>query len=63
VTFLEHLQRHIEDPLTVIWDGAPIHRSKVVKKWLGQQEPGAIELVRLPGLPEVLQAFWSHAGY
>lgn len=106
VTFLEHLQRHIDGPITVIWDGAPIHRSKVVKEWLGEQEPDAIELVRLPGyapdlnpvewiwaylkqrlgnlccfdldelreffrqqterlrrLPEVLQAFWSHAGY
>jgi transposase len=31
VRFLQHLLRHIPGKLLVIWDGAPIHRARVVK--------------------------------
>ena len=36
VRFLRHLLRHIPNKLLVIWDGAPIHRSRVVKAFLAQ---------------------------
>ena len=32
IEFLRHLQRHIPGKILVIWDGAPIHRSVLVKK-------------------------------
>ena len=34
VRCLNHLLQHIAGKLLVIWDGAPIHRSKVVKQFL-----------------------------
>ena len=34
VSFLRHLLRHIPGKLLVLWDRAPIHCSKVVKKFL-----------------------------
>jgi hypothetical protein len=36
VRFLKHLLRHISGNLLVIWDGAPIHRARVVKDFLAQ---------------------------
>ena len=32
VNFLRHLLQHIPGKLLVLWDGAPIHRSQVVKE-------------------------------
>lgn len=34
IEFLEHLQRHIGGKLSMIWDGAPIHRSRLVQDYL-----------------------------
>ena len=34
IEFLEHLQRHLGGKLLVIWDGAPIHRSRLVQDYL-----------------------------
>jgi hypothetical protein len=34
IEFLQHLQRHIEGKLLVIWDGGPIHRSRLVQDYL-----------------------------
>ncbi len=48
VRFLRHLLRHIPGKLLVIWDGAPIHRSKVVKAFLAE---GGVERVWLEQLP------------
>ena len=36
VRFLQHLLRPIGGKLLVIWDGAPIHRCKVVKQFLAE---------------------------
>jgi hypothetical protein len=36
VGFLKHLARHVVGKLLVIWDGAPIHRSRVVKEYLSK---------------------------
>ncbi len=35
--------------MLVVWDGAPIHRSKVVKAFLQTEANGRLELEPLPG--------------
>ena len=47
--FLRHLLRVVAGPVLVIWDGAPIHRSKVVKAFLQAETNGRLELEPLPG--------------
>ena len=47
VEFLEHLQRHIGGKLLVIWDGGPIHRSRLVRDYLDNLK-GKIGVERLP---------------
>ncbi len=44
VRFLRHLLRHLDGPITVIWDGLPAHRSHLVKAFLAQ---GAAPRLRL----------------
>ena len=48
VRFLQHLLRHIPGKLSVIWDGAPIHRARVVKNFLAQGGAPRIWLEQLP---------------
>ena len=48
VAFLEHLLREVPGRLVIIWDGAPIHRSHVVKAFLGTGAAGRLHLERLP---------------
>lgn len=48
VQFLQGLLEEIRGKVMVIWDGAPIHRSKVVKEFLAQ---GAAARLRLEPLP------------
>ncbi len=65
VRFLKHLLRQVPGKLLVIWDGAPIHRSKVVKAflaeggaerlWLEQLPPYAPELNPVEGVWRYLQ--------
>lgn len=47
VEFLRHLQRHIPGQVLVIWDGAPIHRSRLVRDYVASAE-GRIAIERLP---------------
>ena len=47
--FLRHLLRVVAGPVLVIWDGAPIHRSKVVKAFLQTETNARLELEPLPG--------------
>ena len=49
ISFLEQLPEEIEGRLLVIWDGAPVHRSRAVKEWLAQGAARRIQLERLPG--------------
>jgi transposase len=49
VRFLRHLLCHIPGKLLVIWDGAPIHRSQVIKDFLASGAAKRIHLERLPG--------------
>ncbi len=63
VKFLEHLLIHIGGRLTVVWDGAPIHRSNVIKEYLRQFGAGRIHLEQFPGYaPELnpAEGIWAY---
>jgi transposase len=47
--FLDLLQEQIEGDLVIVWDGAPIHRSKLVKQYLADGAAARLRLERLPG--------------
>ncbi len=49
VRFLEHALRQIGGKILVVWDGSPIHRSKVVKKFLVDGAASRLQLEQLPG--------------
>lgn len=62
VEFLEVLLRHLPGQLLVIWDGAPIHRSTVVRDFVARTE-GRLEVERLPAYaPELnpVEYLWAH---
>jgi len=66
VGFLRHLMRHIPGKLLVVWDGAPIHRGKVVKQFLAAGAARRIHLERFPGYaPETdpQEGIWRHLKY
>jgi transposase len=48
INFLELLQAQIDGHLLIIWDGAPIHRSKAIKQYLADGAAKRITLERLP---------------
>jgi len=63
VRFLKHLMRHIPGPLLIIWDGASIHRSRVIKDFLANGAAERIHLVRLPSYaPELnpAEGIWNY---
>jgi transposase len=47
VEFLKHRLRHLPGDLLVLWDGASIHRSKLVQEFVAQQA-GRLELAYFP---------------
>jgi transposase len=60
--FLRHLRRHIRGKLTIIWDGLPAHRSRLVREFVAEQR-GAIELEYLPAYaPELnpVEYIWGY---
>jgi transposase len=63
VGFLKHLAQHMAGKLLVLWDGAPIHRSQVVKEYLSNSAAGRIHLEQLPGYaPELnpTEGIWNY---
>jgi transposase len=48
IAFLEHLLREVPGRLVIIWDGAPIHRSRVIKEFLAHGAALRLHLERLP---------------
>ena len=63
VRFLEHLQRHIPGKLLILWDGSPIHRSQVIKEYLGSGAAARIHLEQLPGYAPELnpdEGIWKY---
>ena len=62
IEFLEHLQRHITSKLLVIWDGLPVHRSRLVREFVAGLK-GHIHLDYLPAYaPELnpVEYIWGH---
>jgi transposase len=62
IEFLEHLQRHIPGKILIIWDGASIHRSALVKNYVAATQ-GRIVIKRLPAYaPELnpVEYMWGH---
>ncbi len=63
VNFLWHLLRHIPGKLLVLWDGAPIHRSNVVKDFLARGAAARIHLEPLPAYAPELnpdEGIWNY---
>jgi transposase len=48
VGFLEHLLREMPGRLALSWDGAPIHRSRVIQQFLARGAAQRLHLERLP---------------
>jgi len=62
VEFLRHLQRHIPGKILIIWAGASIHRSTLVKNYVAAPK-GRIVIERLPAYaPELnpVEYMWGH---
>jgi len=53
IAFLQHLKKHVAGKMLLIWDGAPIHRSRALKAYLTENEPGHIPLKLLPAYAPV----------
>ena len=47
IEFLEHLQRHLGRRLTIVGDGLPVHRSRLLRQFV-QAQQGHIQLEFLP---------------
>jgi putative transposase len=63
VRFLRQLVRQVAGPLTVIWDGAPIHRGQAVRAFLASPTGHQVEVVQLPGYAPDLnpaEGVWEH---
>ena len=63
VRFLKHLLHHIPGRLLIVWDGAPIHRSKVLKAFLADGAAERILLARLPAYAPELnpdEGIWNY---
>lgn len=63
IRFLAHLLRHIPGKLLILWDGAPIHRSKQIKQFLSDGAAARIHLERFPGYAPELdpqEGVWRH---
>ena len=62
VEFLRHLQRHLPGKILVLWDGAPSHRSLLVKNYVATTK-GRLVIERLPAYaPELnpVEYMWGH---
>ena len=60
--FLKALQRHLSVPLLILWDGATIHRSKVIKDFIAGTH-GRLRVEPLPAYaPEInpVEYLWAH---
>lgn len=62
VAFLEHLLREVPGRMVIIGDGAPIHRSHVIKEFLANGAAHRLHLERLPAYAPELnpgEGFWA----
>jgi transposase len=55
--FLQDLLLYFQQPLLILWEGASIHQSKEIKKWLRTHNfDGRVQLARLPAYRPQLNA-------
>jgi transposase len=62
IEFLKHLRRHVPGKLLIVWDGASIHRSALVRDYIASTN-GQIAVERLPAYaPELnpVEYMWAH---
>lgn len=62
IDFLGALMKHIGKPLLIVWDGVGTHKSRLVRRWLDDQE-GRISIAFLPPYaPELnpVEAIWAY---
>jgi transposase len=63
VRFLRAVLEQVVGHITVIWDGAPIHRSRVVKEFLRDGAAHRLHLEQLPGYAPDLnpdEGIWNY---
>ena len=63
IGFLGNLLAQIEGNIVLVWDGAPIHRSKLVKGYLAEGATCRLHLERLPGYAPELnpdEGIWQY---
>jgi transposase len=49
IAFVQGLMAHIAGKLLIVWDGAPIHRSHAIQRFLADGASERVWLERLPG--------------
>lgn len=61
ISFLQGLARHIRNPIIVVWDRLPAHRSRAVNRYLARHKRLRIELLP-PYAPELnpVETLWSY---
>ena len=62
VEFLRHLMRHVRGPLLILWDGAMIHRCRLVQDFVAATDQRLL-VERLPAYaPELnpVEYLWAH---
>jgi transposase len=60
--FLQALRRQVRGPLLVIWDGLPVHRSRLINQWV-QGTADQVVIATLPAYaPELnpVEYIWGH---
>jgi transposase len=63
VAFLEHVLREVAGRLVLVWDGAPIHRSRVIREFLATGAAERLHVERLPAYAPELnpgEGLWAH---
>jgi len=63
IDFLRELQEQIDQKMTIIWDGAGVHRSNAIKEFLSNGAAEQIHLERLPAYAPDLnpdEGVWSY---
>jgi transposase len=62
IEFLQHLLRHIQGDILLIWDRLPAHRSRITQQFIRAQK-GRLEMQYLPPYaPELnpVEYIWAH---
>ncbi len=56
VDFVKKLVEEVKEKILLIWDGAKIHRSEAMKKYLSEQKNESVWLVKIPAYSPELNA-------